>query len=300
MKRFISIMTVITVLVFTCVSFGAASVYKYGDWTLTALNTDGDTAFGVRSYDGADAVVTVPDNYGGYPIIALNNYAFAANKTVREIVLNDQITTIGNSAFLSATNLETVTLTSSVSKIGESAFSDTPALKSINLEDSSIESIGKNAFLNSGIEEIILPDNCTSIGDGAFAQCEDLTKIEIPDSVTSIGDDAFRDSDKVVIYGTADSYAVAYAKEHEIDYVRTNVVTYILGDADGNGVITVLDATLIQRYLAGIPVPNPEVIERNCDLDGNGIDIADVTWILRSIADIEVPYPVGSLAEAIL
>jgi len=59
MKRFISILTVITVLVFSCVSFGAASVYKYGDWTLTALNTDGDTAFGVRSYDGADAVVTL-------------------------------------------------------------------------------------------------------------------------------------------------------------------------------------------------------------------------------------------------
>lgn len=293
-------MTVITVLVFSCVSFGAASVYKYGDWTLTALTADGDTAFGVRSYDGTDAVVTVPNDYGGYPIITLNNYAFAANKTVREVVLNDQIKTIGNSAFLSATNLETVTLTSSVSKIGESAFSDTPALKSINLEDSSIDSIGKNAFLNSGIEEIVLPATCVSIGDGAFAQCEELIKIEIPDSVASIADGAFRDSDKVVIYGTADSYAVAYAKEHEIDYVRTNVVTYILGDADGDGMITVLDATLIQRYLAGIPVPNPEVIERNCDFGGDGIDVSDVTWILRSIVNIEVPYPVGSLAEAIL
>lgn len=299
MKKLTSVLLILLLLAVSCATVTAASIYRSGDWTLTAL--EGETPrFGVRSYEGTETEVTVPDNYGGYPIIALNNYAFAANKTVREVVLNDQITTIGNSAFLSATNLETVTLTSSVSKIGESAFSDTPELKHIDLENSSIESIGKNAFLNSGIEEIVLPAACVSIGDGAFAQCEDLTKIEIPDSVASIAEDAFRDSDKIVIYGTADSYAVAYAKEHEIDYVRTNVVTYILGDADGDDVITVMDATLLQRYLAGIPVPNPEVIERNCDFGGDGVDISDVTWILRSIANIEVPYPVGSLAEAIL
>lgn len=300
MKRFLSFMIILAVLACSCASFGAASVYKYGDWTLTALNTDDITAFGVRSYDGSDAVVTVPNDYGGYPIIALNNYAFAGNKTVREVILSDRITSIGNSAFLSASNLETVTLTSSVSEIGESAFSDTPALKSINLEDSSVETISEKTFLNSGINEIALPETCNAISDNAFAQCESLTKAEIPDSVTSIGGDAFRDSGNVVIYGTADSYAIAYAKEHEIDYVRTNVVTYILGDVNNDGEVDVVDAIYIQRYLAGVPMKDREIIERNGDVDGGGVDVTDVVWILRYSVKIPIPYSVGTIVEAIV
>ena len=39
--------------------------------------------------------------------------------------------------------------------------------------------------------EFIIPDNVTSIGDGAFRDCTSLTSITIPDSVTSIGAYAF-------------------------------------------------------------------------------------------------------------
>ena len=39
--------------------------------------------------------------------------------------------------------------------------------------------------------DIISPDGVTSIGDGAFEDCDYLTSVTIPDSVTSIGKDAF-------------------------------------------------------------------------------------------------------------
>ncbi len=39
--------------------------------------------------------------------------------------------------------------------------------------------------------EIVIPFGVTSIGDGAFANCEDLTEVVIPNGVTSIGDEAF-------------------------------------------------------------------------------------------------------------
>ena len=42
---------------------------------------------------------------------------------------------------------------------------------------------------NKGIG--VIPDNVTSIGDGAFHGCTSLASITIPDSVTSIGDFAF-------------------------------------------------------------------------------------------------------------
>ncbi len=81
--------------------------------------------------------------------------------------------------------------------------------------------IGGRAFSGTGIEEIVLPPNVTSIGTSAFAQCANLktvtfqetatiktiatgafaesgiTSIVIPESVTSIGKEAFRSCDKL-------------------------------------------------------------------------------------------------------
>ena len=44
---------------------------------------------------------------------------------------------------------------------------------------------------NKNIESCIIPYGVTSIGTGAFFECERLTSVVIPDSVTSIGKEAF-------------------------------------------------------------------------------------------------------------
>ena len=51
--------------------------------------------------------------------------------------------------------------------------------------------IGDNAFEYSDITSIGIPDDVTSIGDGAFDGCESLTSINIPNSVIRIGEKAF-------------------------------------------------------------------------------------------------------------
>jgi len=226
MKRFISIMISIAVLLCFCTSFSADTVYRYGDYTLGVVSGADDYAFSIRSYNGDDAVVTVPSDYGGYPLIRIDSYAFATNTKVQEVILSDQI---------------------------------------------------------------------TSIGDGAFAQCGSLTKLVIPGSVTQIGDNAFQACDQVVIYAPADSYAITYAKEHEIGYVCASVETYVLGDADGNGEITLMDATVIQRYLSNLPVSDPDIVVRNGDIEGEGIEVSDATWIQRHIAKMVIPYEVGKV-----
>lgn len=67
----------------------------------------------------------------------------------------------------------------------------------------------------------------------------------------------------------------------------------IPGDADGDGEVTILDVTYIQRMLAEFPV-DIEISEQAADVDGNGeIDIADVTFIQRWLEDMETPYPIG-------
>ena len=53
----------------SCIAVSAETVYRYGDWTLTAISGAGSYAFGLRSYEGENTAVTAPDNYGGYPIV---------------------------------------------------------------------------------------------------------------------------------------------------------------------------------------------------------------------------------------
>ena len=66
---------------------------------------------------------------------------------------------------------------------------------------------------------------------------------------------------------------------------------YIRGDSDGDGEVTVVDATTIQRQLAQIPTP--KFNELAADVNGSGLDITDATFIQRWLADITVPCKIG-------
>ena len=56
-----------------------------------------------------------------------------------------------------------------------------------------VTSIGEGAFVYcSALTQVKIPESVTSIGDWAFKECSALTQITIPNSVTSIGEHAFR------------------------------------------------------------------------------------------------------------
>ena len=65
----------------------------------------------------------------------------------------------------------------------------------------------------------------------------------------------------------------------------------IRGDADGDGSVTILDATMIQRKLADLPVLSFN--EYAADVDGNGLDIIDATKIQRKLAGLFDPCNIG-------
>lgn len=72
---------------------------------------------------------------------------------------------------------------------------------------------------------------------------------------------------------------------------------YILGDADSDGSVTILDATFIQRALVGIVLPSP-CDEKAADVDGDSdMTIMDVTYIQRVLVGIDVPYAIGDTLQ---
>ena len=67
----------------------------------------------------------------------------------------------------------------------------------------------------------------------------------------------------------------------------------ILGDADGDGVIMIVDCTLIQRDIAGLAdIKAVNRIAADVDLDGE-ICILDATAIQRYLAEMNDNYPIG-------
>lgn len=68
----------------------------------------------------------------------------------------------------------------------------------------------------------------------------------------------------------------------------------ILGDADGNGIVNVKDATLIQKVVAGISTfandTNRANADANCD---KSVNVKDATAIQKYVAGIETGYPIG-------
>lgn len=61
----------------------------------------------------------------------------------------------------------------------------------------------------------------------------------------------------------------------------------IYGDADGDGIVTISDATMLQKYLAEFDMPGNFVLEA-CDVNGDGrVSVSDVTCIQKYLAGFE-------------
>lgn len=71
------------------------------------------------------------------------------------------------------------------------------------------------------------------------------------------------------------------------------VAPTILGDADGDGKVTILDVSWIQRLLVDMEVPET-FSETAADVDADGeLSIIDATWIQRWLSGMKTPHSIG-------
>lgn len=285
---------------FACLSVSAITLFPVGDWVYQKINNN--TEFEIYEYKGSQATVFTPYTHNLTPITTVGANAFDSNESLSKITLSKNITTISHHAFLNCKTLSTVAFQSeSVTYIGDYAFAGCSALNTISLEDTLIENIPTGAFMNcDSLVEIVVPDTVTSISADAFAYCDNLQKIVIPATVTDIDYKAFEGSE-VVIYCYKDSLAHRYAENNYRPYVLIDadpVITYILGDADNSGEVSIIDATEVQLLIAQLVQPQDDYTQIRADIDSDGVlSIMDATSIQMFIAGIEVEYPIGETFE---
>ena len=119
----------------------------------------------------------------------IGEYAFTYCRELKEVVLNENITTIPTYAFAGCEKLESIDL-SHVTEIGEYAFMEAYALTAADL--SSVENVGKYAFVNNKtLADLKLGEAAVSVDEGAFAYCESLTAVENSAVLENIGSYAF-------------------------------------------------------------------------------------------------------------
>ena len=159
----------------------------------------------------SDVVIPESVTYNGttYPVTSIGNYAFYECSGLTSVTIPNTVTSIGGSAFRSCSGLTSVTIPNSVTSIGSAAFNNCNNITEIKVIVTNLSAFCNNQVINliwnyigkpvclideneNEINELVIPEDVTSIGDNAFFNCSGLKSVTILNSVTSIGNNAFQ------------------------------------------------------------------------------------------------------------
>ena len=191
-------------------------------------------------------------------------HAFGNCKSLTAITLPDSLTDIGFAAFYGCKSLTSVSIPDSVTYISAMAFMDCTSLAAIEIS-SYATAIGNDAFDGCGsLTSVTLPDSVTEIDSNAFFLCKNLKAVTILNAECEIDDSASTisngyDSEKRcsyfdgTIYGYTDSTAQAYAEKYGYKFIAIDKPSGVSGDINNDGVLSVSDAVLLQKWLLAVP-----------------------------------------------
>ena len=126
-----------------------------------------------------------------------------------------------------------------------------------------------------------------------------VVEVTTVDGCTYLMDDVYNDATGSINGNTATAYGSHSDTQLEIGYrfpPCEQPDSYgLLGDANEDGIINVMDATSVQKYLAGLSSLSDTGMYL-ADVDSNGIvNIMDATTIQKYLAGLETGYQIGEL-----
>ena len=119
-------------------------------------------------------------------IRTVGHYAFLDCKALPAIELNDQITSIEYSAFSGCESLKLDKLPTALTQIGSSAFRGTKNIIGKLTIPAGVKTIDSDAFYESGISGVELPDGITKWGNEIFRYCKSLKEVRLPKDIKRI------------------------------------------------------------------------------------------------------------------
>ena len=146
-------------------------------------------------------------------VTSIGNSSFSGCTGLTSIIIPDGVTSIGEKAFSGCSNLAFINIPNSVTDLGNNAFESCSSLAKVELNNNAIVSerykyenmISIKDIFGTQVKEYVLGEDVTSIGDGAFCYCTNLTSVHMSDNVTSIGKQAFFECNRLTSVNMSDN-----------------------------------------------------------------------------------------------
>ena len=128
--------------------------------------------------NASGAVLSIPDEYEGLPVLEIADNAFAGNLDITEVYIGDNVQSVGASAFSGCAKVRTLILGSDIKIIKNSAFFGMMLLSEAELFEG-VSEIWNYAFGNCvSLFRFTLPKSLTYLSESAFHDCYKLLEIK--------------------------------------------------------------------------------------------------------------------------
>jgi len=295
----------------------AHHLYLNGKEVTDLVIPEGVTHIGNFAFDYCTSLtsVTIPNG-----VTSIGVGAFMGCESMTSVTIPPSVDIIDGVAFIWCYNLNAVHISDLAAWCGLSFYNADNPLR-----------YGAHLYLNGKeVTDLVIPEGVTSVCDGAFMRCSHLTSVTIPEGVTSIGEYAFYSCwslDSVISWvekpfdidnnvferyndetnQTSFTSATLYVpKGCKARYEATEgwknfthiveIESTVIGDANGDGNLTVADMTAIAHYVLGHTLEGFSETAADANQDGQ-VNVADYTAVAHLLLYGSIERPANARVD---
>ena len=120
----------------------------------------------------------------------LDDWVFSECTKLQVCDLPSSVTSMGQGTFNYCLKLRSVLFPRDIKSIPPSTFKNCKALTKFPIIGKVVE-IGAEAFRGSGLQTVFIPAGVHTLGNEAYAECQQMTKLVVPSTITKMGDKVF-------------------------------------------------------------------------------------------------------------